>query len=141
MKNKREIFMNKTLPQNKTLLVTLGSVLLTLVIFSSFLLHASPTHAASQLTHGALAQNAGAQQIKVFVEPAAGEQPVLDAINNARTSIYVEMYLLTDTNVISALENAAKNGLDVRVMLEEHPFGGSTPTSTMQALSNAGAKT
>ncbi len=133
--------MNKTLPQNKTLLVTLGSVLLTLVIFSSFLLHASPTHAASQLTHGALAQNAGAQQIKVFVEPAAGEQPVLDAINNARTSIYVEMYLLTDTNVISALENAAKNGLDVRVMLEEHPFGGSTPTSTMQALSNAGAKT
>jgi phosphatidylserine/phosphatidylglycerophosphate/cardiolipin synthase-like enzyme len=81
--------------------------------------------------------------ISVFVEPAAGETPILNAINNATTSIYVELYLLTDTNVINALENAAKKGLDVRVMLDPDPFGVGTsqPAQTLQALSSAGAKT
>ena len=77
--------------------------------------------------------------VQVFVEPAAGEQVILNAINNAHQSIWLEMYLLTDTNIIQALENAAGRHLDERVMLEPHPFGGGSPQSTLDALKAAGA--
>lgn len=77
--------------------------------------------------------------VTVFVEPTAGEQVFLNAINNAHTSVWLEMYLLTDTNVIQALENAAGH-LNVRVMLEPHPYGGGSPASTEAALKAAGAQ-
>jgi cardiolipin synthase A/B len=79
------------------------------------------------------------QTVRVFVEPDAGEQVILDAINGAQKSIWLEMYLLTDTNIIQALENAAGRHLDVRVMLEPHPYGGGSPQSTLDALQAAGA--
>jgi phosphatidylserine/phosphatidylglycerophosphate/cardiolipin synthase-like enzyme len=84
--------------------------------------------------------HAGGQTVNVFVEPAAGEQVILEAINNAQRSVWLEMYLLTDQNIIKALENAAGRGLDVRVMLEPHPVGGGSPQSTINALNAAGAK-
>ncbi len=80
------------------------------------------------------------QSVQVFVEPTAGETPILNAINNAQTSIWLEMYLMSDNNVIQALENAAKRGLDVRVMLDPAPYGGGSPQSTIDALNAAGAK-
>lgn len=84
---------------------------------------------------------ASAGNLQLFVEPAAGEQVILDAINNAHQSVWLEMYLLTDTNIIQALENAAGRHLDVRVMLEPHPAGGGSPQSTLDALKAAGAST
>jgi phosphatidylserine/phosphatidylglycerophosphate/cardiolipin synthase-like enzyme len=84
--------------------------------------------------------HAGGQTVSVFVEPAAGEQVILEAINNAQRAVWLEMYLLTDQNIIKALENAAGRGLDVRVMLEPHPVGGGSPQSTINALNAAGAK-
>ena len=51
------------------------------------------------------------------------------------------MYLLTDRNVLRALEEAANRGVDVRVMLETHPFGGgSSPARTLDQLNAAGVK-
>jgi hypothetical protein len=48
----------------------------------------------------------------------------------------------TDRNVIRALEEAANRGLDVRVMLEPHPFGGGTSASkTLDTLAATGIKT
>jgi cardiolipin synthase A/B len=132
--------MHKNPFQFRSPLVTF-SILVVIAIVSGFLLHISPAHAVTQHTYASHASGSGVQGVQVFVEPAAGEQPILDAINNAQTSVYVEMYLLTDTNVINALENAAQNGLDVRVMLEQHPYGGGSPAGTLQALSNAGART
>lgn len=82
----------------------------------------------------------GSSGIKIFVEPNAGEQVILNGINNAQKSVWLEMYLLTDTNVIQALEADAKNGLDVRVMLEPHPYGGGSPASTEAALKAAGVQ-
>src|SRR5947209_5580814 len=79
------------------------------------------------------------QIVRVFVEPDVGEQVILDAINGAQKSIWLEMYLLTDKNIIQALENAAGRHLDVRVMLEPHPYGGGSPQSTLDALQAAGA--
>jgi len=82
----------------------------------------------------------GVQGVQVFVEPDARERPILDAIAGAQKSIWLEIYLLTDRNVIRGLEEAANRGIDVRVMLEPHPFGGGgSPARTMDELKAAGA--
>jgi cardiolipin synthase len=129
--------MDKKLFPCKPLLIVFSLVLLIIAMLSSFFLHTSLAHAATR------SLGSGVNGVQVFVEPAAGEQPILNAINNATTSIYVELYLLTDQNVISALEQAAQNGLDVRVMLDPDPYGVGTtgPANTLKALSNAGAQT
>jgi phosphatidylserine/phosphatidylglycerophosphate/cardiolipin synthase-like enzyme len=83
----------------------------------------------------------GVQGVQVFVEPDAKEQPILDAIAGAKKSVWLEIYLLSDRNVIRGLEEAANRGIDVRVMLEPHPFGGGgSPARTMDELKAAGAK-
>ncbi len=83
----------------------------------------------------------GVQGVQAYVEPDAGEHPITDAINAAQKSIWLEIYILTDRNVIRALEEAANRGVDVRVMLEPHPFGGGgSPARTMDQLRAAGAK-
>lgn len=83
----------------------------------------------------------GVQGVRVFVEPNAGESPITGAIRDAQKSVWLEMYLLTDRNVISALEEAANRGVDVRVMLEPHPVGGGTsPSRTLDQLRSAGVK-
>lgn len=60
----------------------------------------------------------------IFVEPDDGRAPILDELAAARESIALQVYLLSDEEIIAALEDAAARGLRVRVMLEEHPFGG-----------------
>ena len=83
----------------------------------------------------------GVQGVQVIVEPDAGEHPITDAITSAKKSVWLEIYLLTDRNVIRALEEAPNRGVDVRVMLEPHPFGGGgSPARTMDQLKAAGAK-
>lgn len=84
----------------------------------------------------------GAVGVTIFVEPQAGEAPVLQAIRGAQSSVWVEVYLLTDRNVIYALEDAAQRGVDTRVLLELNPYGAgtTTPTQTLQELQAAGVK-
>ncbi len=84
----------------------------------------------------------GIQGVQVFVEPDDGEQVITNAIANAQNSIWLEIYILSDRNVIRALEEAANRGLDVRIMLEPHPFGGGSPPSkTLDLLAASGVKT
>ena len=84
----------------------------------------------------------GTQGVQVFVEPTAGESVITNAIDQAKQSVWLEIYLLTDKKVVSALESAAHRGLDVRVMLEPDPYGiGTTsPQETLDKLSAAGIK-
>src|ERR1700694_5345080 len=87
------------------------------------------------------ATGSGAQGVRVYVEPDDGEQVITGAIRGARKSVWLEIYILSDRNVIRALEDAANNGIDVRVMLEPHPFGGgSSPSKTIDQLKAAGAR-
>ena len=60
--------------------------------------------------------------ISLFAEPDAGPQAVLDLIASARTSLWMEMYLLTDARAISAFAGRAAAGCDVRVILEPAPY-------------------
>ena len=64
-----------------------------------------------------------APKISLFVEPASGAGPVLNLIRSARHSISLEVYLLTDRDVVAALDQARSRGVNVRVLLEEHPYG------------------
>lgn len=83
----------------------------------------------------------GAQGVRVYVEPDDGEQVITGAINRASKSIWLEIYILSDQNVIRALEEAANRSLDVRVMLEPHPVGGgSSVPRTLDELKAAGVK-
>ncbi len=85
----------------------------------------------------------GTQGVQVFVEPDAGDRVITNAIDGAKQSLWLEMYLLTDRKIINALESAAHRGLDVRVMLEAHPYGSGgslSPRGTLDKLSAAGVK-
>jgi cardiolipin synthase len=87
----------------------------------------APHFAACASAAGAgCALGTGAASLQVFTEPESGAGPVVDAIRYAQRSIWVEVYILTDTDVITALEDAANRGLEVRVLLEPHPVGSSS---------------
>jgi hypothetical protein len=60
----------------------------------------------------------------VFIEPGDGRAPILEEILAARHSIDLEVYILTDDAILQSLEDAQRRGVDVRVILEEQPFGG-----------------
>lgn len=62
--------------------------------------------------------------ISLFREPEAGKAPLLNEIKNAKEEILVEVYLLSDKDIIQALIDSKKRGVDVSLILEEHPFGG-----------------
>lgn len=100
------------------------------------------TASNSTACQGNCATGSGAQGVQVFVEPSAGYRVIADAISGAKKSVYVEMYLLTERHVISNLEEAARRGLDVRVMLEGHPYGSGSvsPTQTLDKLKAAGVQ-
>lgn len=85
-------------------------------------------------THAASTPN-----LQVFVEPQAHTAPVLSLIRSAHHSLRLEVYILTNRTIIGALARARRQGIDVRVMLEEHPFGGgSYARRSYAALRQAG---
>ena len=59
----------------------------------------------------------------LFVEPDGGKRLLTRPIRKAAYSIDLTMYLLTDHTLIHDLEYAAANGVRVRVILEQKPFG------------------
>lgn len=82
---------------------------------------------------------AGSGQIGVFVEPDDGRAPIVQELDAARSTITLQIYLITDEEIASALERAAARGVEVRVLLEEHPFGGAGGQERMFArLQQAG---
>jgi phosphatidylserine/phosphatidylglycerophosphate/cardiolipin synthase-like enzyme len=60
----------------------------------------------------------------IFIQPGDGRRPILDEIEAATTSIDLEIYIVSDDEILEALEAAQARGVAVRVLLEEHPYGG-----------------
>ncbi len=73
---------------------------------------------------GSARTTTGGGTIGLFVQPEDGRAPVLDEIEAARESIALAVYLLSDEETIAALEAARRRGVEVRVIMEEEPFGG-----------------
>src|SRR5215210_5514218 len=77
--------------------------------------------------------------VGLYVLPDDGHDPILAEIAAARTSITLQIYLLTDEEIFKALGAAADRGVHVRVLLEEDPFGGSgTEEETFERLARSG---
>ncbi|NJM41656.1 MAG: hypothetical protein HC853_13305 [Anaerolineae bacterium] len=80
-----------------------------------------------------------ATDIEFFSFPETDEQVILDRIANAKSRVWMKMYLLTDFRVVDALAKAKQNGADVRAMIEQNPFGGgSSPKQAFDRLKAAG---
>jgi phosphatidylserine/phosphatidylglycerophosphate/cardiolipin synthase-like enzyme len=60
----------------------------------------------------------------IFIQPGDGRRPILDEIDAATQSIDLEIYIVSDDEILTALESAQARGVAVRVLLEEHPYGG-----------------
>ena len=77
-----------------------------------------------------------------IVLPDDGIQPLLDLIDAAGSRVYMKMYLLTDTRIVDALSRAQGRAADVRVMIEENPFGaGNSAQQALDLLKQAGLRT
>lgn len=61
----------------------------------------------------------------VYVLPDDGATPLIEELDAARDSISIEIYLLTDDDILSALFRARDRGVIVRILLEKDPYGGS----------------
>ncbi|HWV24838.1 MAG TPA: phospholipase D-like domain-containing protein [Thermomicrobiales bacterium] len=59
----------------------------------------------------------------VFVQPDDGYPPVLDELDSAQCTIDVTIYMLTDNTIFTALLDAEERGVQVRVILDQHPYG------------------
>ncbi len=65
----------------------------------------------------------------IFFEPDAGEAPFINLINGATSSLKVEVYVMTARDVFDAIHSAVNRGVNVEVILTEHPYN-------MQAQAN-----
>jgi cardiolipin synthase A/B len=84
----------------------------------------------------------GAPVAGLVVEPDEGHEPIERAIAGAQRSVDLVVYLLSDRQTIAALKAAQGRGVRVRVMLEEHPYGGGPGNgAAAQDLQAAGVAT
>jgi phosphatidylserine/phosphatidylglycerophosphate/cardiolipin synthase-like enzyme len=63
---------------------------------------------------------ASSSPLRLVVEPDQGMQPIYDFVSSAKTSIDMTMYELVDTQMVTLLSQAAKNGVAVRVILDQN---------------------
>lgn len=91
-------------------------LLFSLVIYCAFFLVHTHTQQYQQIL-GATAN------LTLFEEPTSGYAPILSALDGAQKEIDIEVYLLSDKQIISALSQASKRGVVVNVLMEQHPFG------------------
>lgn len=59
---------------------------------------------------------------RLIIEPDMGREPILSAINQAKSSVDLAIYGLTDKECIQALQNAKNNEKIVRVLIEKSPY-------------------
>ncbi len=75
----------------------------------------------------------------VLVEPTDKAQALLSAIQAAKTSIHMTMYLMNDKRFINALIAQHTAGLDVKVILNKtFPMGAGTNAAVFSTLQSAG---
>jgi phosphatidylserine/phosphatidylglycerophosphate/cardiolipin synthase-like enzyme len=110
-------------------------LLLLLLVYGSYFF----THVPTPVNH---TQILGADtNLTLFTQPESGQAPIVTALDNAQKEVLMEMYLLSDKQIIASLENAASRGVKVVVMLEEHPFGGGNlNTKTASELKSHGVQ-
>ena len=61
--------------------------------------------------------------LQLLVTPSAppkdGHKPIIDAIDSAKISVHMVMFLLTDTNVVDAIKRAYAKGVEIKIILNQ----------------------
>ena len=61
--------------------------------------------------------------MSLFIEPSAGPAPIIQIINTAHRELDIGVYYLSDRKLLSAVRDAVRRGVDVRIMVETKPYG------------------
>ncbi|MFM1654874.1 phospholipase D-like domain-containing protein [Brevibacillus sp. B_LB10_24] len=69
------------------------------------------------------------------------EKLLIDVINSAQASLDVAIYSLTHPDVVAAIRDAKKRGVNVRVITDKQQLGGKSQTSALKILGSAGIPT
>jgi phosphatidylserine/phosphatidylglycerophosphate/cardiolipin synthase-like enzyme len=69
------------------------------------------------------AVNVAYSELSLVTEPGPGDQPFLEAVQSARSSVDLVMYELSDPTFEQALLNAARRGVQVHVLLNDGYYG------------------
>ena len=77
-------------------------------------------------------------QVRLVVEPDDKASTITDAIRNAKTSVHLEQYLLTDSSAQTALLAAKAAGKEVKVVLEKSPYPDVTANNAAYTKLKAG---
>src|SRR5690242_8289610 len=99
----------------RSLKAIIPTLILILVVYIWYFASHSFHHPTPQKLNVLGASN----NITLYEQPDSGHQPILDALNSAQQEIDVEVYLLSDKQIISSLLDACNRGVSVRVMLEQ----------------------
>jgi phosphatidylserine/phosphatidylglycerophosphate/cardiolipin synthase-like enzyme len=76
---------------------------------------------------------------RLIVEPDEGVNPILGFINSAESSLLIKQFTFTEVNLIAAVIEKKKAGVDVQVMLNAQRSGGDRANDeTFEQFRNAG---
>ena len=88
-----------------------------------------------------MAEKKGENSHRLIVQPNEGTGPVVELIDGAKKSLRVKQFTLTDSKIMSALIQAHKRHVDVRIMLNPHRSSGDRANDeSFKALRHAGLK-
>ncbi|MGK9452804.1 phospholipase D-like domain-containing protein [Acidithiobacillus caldus] len=59
----------------------------------------------------------------LYIEPNAGQAPILQVIDSAHRQLDIGVYYLSDRQILAAVRDAVHRGVDVRIMVEPKPYG------------------
>ncbi|HTR18685.1 MAG TPA: phospholipase D-like domain-containing protein [Candidatus Paceibacterota bacterium] len=102
-----------------------GALAVALFFVSGAALYAAQQGALPQEEKPASSQGAGAPpgSLSLIIEPQAGTAPLQEMIKSASSSIDLVMYEFEDKNIEQLLARRAKEGIAVRVILDNGYFG------------------
>ncbi|MGI8475742.1 MAG: phospholipase D-like domain-containing protein [Thermomicrobiales bacterium] len=78
--------------------------------------------------------------VGVILEPDDGPGLIVAELDAARRTIDIEVYLFSDQKAMDALLRAERRGVRVRVILEQHPFGGGDAAKSRRDLERLGVE-
>ena len=80
-------------------------------------------------------------EVTPFLFPESGGIPIYETLENAQSSVYLNIYSISSFNTISLLEKLQKDGVQVTLLLEAAPLGLDKPVTDgrLKTLSDAGA--
>ncbi len=82
-----------------------------------------PSLPSAYPTPGARAARSAVGGAGLYAEPGAGAAPIVSVIDGARQAVDLNVYYLSSKPILEALHRAVGRGVQVRVILDQKPYG------------------